>query len=41
MADPNPGATAIQFVDFSLWYGTFRAIFGVDLSGEGGPHPPR
>ncbi|MEZ4475550.1 MAG: phosphate ABC transporter ATP-binding protein [bacterium] len=36
MADPNPGATAIQFVDFSLWYGTFRAIFGVDLSVKAG-----
>ncbi|MCB9545097.1 MAG: phosphate ABC transporter ATP-binding protein [Myxococcales bacterium] len=30
MADQSPAA--VEFADFSLWYGTFQAIYGVDLA---------
>ena len=30
MADQSPAA--VEFAEFSLWYGTFQAIYGVDLA---------
>lgn len=32
MAESTPAAAAIEFTKFSLWYGTFRALYDVDLT---------